>query len=149
MSARKEQRQVRGVGRDSNASIANRSLAWVTAHSCFIALKHASEAMKVTSSSKPESNGSIIMTASVAGLRSGAGAVDYSASKAAVINLAQTGAWQLSRTNIRVNAVCPGLIETGMTMPTFEMAREKGTAGKIGQLNPTMRYGVSEEVSAL
>lgn len=103
----------------------------------------------MTSSSKPESNGSIIMTASVAGLRSGAGAVDYSASKAAVINLAQTGAWQLSRTNIRVNAVCPGLIETGMTMPTFEMAREKGTAGKIGQLNPTMRYGVSEEVSAL
>ena len=114
--------------------------------SCFIALKHASEAMQVTSAHKPESSGSIIMTASVAGLRSGAGSVDYSASKAAVISLAQNGAWQLARTNIRVNAVCPGLIETGMTSPTFEMAKAKGSASKIGQLNPTGRYGVSEEV---
>lgn len=103
--------------------------------------------MKVTSSSKSESNGSIIMTASVAGIRSGAGSVDYSASKAAVINLASTSAWQLARTNIRVNAICPGLIETGMTAPAFDMARERGTAAKIGQLNPTGRYGVAEEVS--
>lgn len=115
-------------------------------HSCFIALKHASEAMKITSSSKSESGGSIIMTASVAGIRSGAGSLDYSASKAAVINMASTASWQLARTNIRVNAICPGLIETGMTAPTFEMARERGNAGKIGQLNPTGRYGVAEEV---
>ncbi|ETS63341.1 hypothetical protein PaG_01622 [Moesziomyces aphidis] len=115
--------------------------------SCFLACKYASEAMAVTSPSKPESSGSIIMTASVAGIRSGAGSVDYSASKAAVISLAQTTAWQLQRTNIRCNAVCPGLIETGMTLPTFEMARERGTAGKIGQLNPTARYGVAAEIA--
>lgn len=115
--------------------------------SCFLACKYASEAMKHTSADKLHSGGSIIMTASVAGLRSGAGSVDYSASKAAVISLAQTTSWQLQRTNIRVNAVCPGLIETGMTLPTFEMARERGTAGKIGQLNPTARYGVAAEVS--
>jgi NAD(P)-dependent dehydrogenase (short-subunit alcohol dehydrogenase family) len=102
--------------------------------------------MKVTSSKKAESGGSIIMTASVAGLRSGAGSLDYSASKAAVINMASGAAWQLAKTNIRVNAICPGLIETGMTAPTFEMARERGNAGKIGQLNPTGRYGVAEEV---
>ncbi|MCO5594490.1 hypothetical protein L7F22_048521 [Adiantum nelumboides] len=71
--------------------------------------------MQETSSSKPHSGGSIILTASVAGLRSGAGSMDYSASKAAVVSLAQTAAWQLARTNVRVNAVCPGLIETGMT----------------------------------
>ncbi|PWZ02962.1 NAD(P)-binding protein [Testicularia cyperi] len=115
--------------------------------SCFLACKYASEAMKITSANKPSSSGSIIMTASVAGLRSGAGSVDYSASKAAVISLAQTTAWQLQRTNIRANAICPGLIETGMTLPTFEMARERGTAGKIGQLNPTARYGVAAEIA--
>ncbi|SJX60114.1 related to levodione reductase [Sporisorium reilianum f. sp. reilianum] len=116
--------------------------------SCFLACKHASAAMlKTHPTHKPEPSGSIIMTASVAGLRSGAGSVDYSASKAAVVSLAQTTAWQLQRTNVRVNAVCPGLIETGMTLPTFEMARERGTAGKIGQLNPTARYGVAAEIA--
>ncbi|KAJ1032021.1 hypothetical protein NDA13_002397 [Ustilago tritici] len=115
--------------------------------SCFLACKYASAAMAKTGGSKTESSGSIILTASVAGLRSGAGSVDYSASKAAVISLAQTTAWQLQRSNIRVNAVCPGLIETGMTLPTFEMARERGTAGKIGQLNPTARYGVAQEIA--
>ncbi|SNX81395.1 related to levodione reductase [Melanopsichium pennsylvanicum] len=116
--------------------------------SCFLACKYASAAMlKTHPQHKPESSGSIIMTASVAGLRSGAGSVDYSASKAAVISLAQTTSWQLQRTNVRVNTVCPGLIETGMTMPTFEMARERGTAGKIGQLNPTARYGVAQEIA--
>lgn len=101
----------------------------------------------VTSKQKPESSGSIIMTASVAGLRSGAGPVDYSATKAAVINMVQTGAWQLARTNVRVNGIAPGLISTGMTEPVFSMARERGATSKIGQLNPTGRYGVSEEVS--
>lgn len=116
-------------------------------NSCFLALKHGSEAMKVTSKDKPRSGGSIVMTASVAGLRSGAGSVDYSASKAAVISLAATGAWQLAKTDIRVNAICPGLIETGMTQITFEQARSRGSEGKIGQLNPTGRYGVSQEIA--
>ncbi|EPQ32291.1 uncharacterized protein PFL1_00488 [Pseudozyma flocculosa PF-1] len=115
--------------------------------SCFLACKYASEAMQRTSPSKPESGGSIVMTASVAGLRSGAGSVDYSASKAAVISIANTSAWQLTRTGVRVNAVCPGLIETGMTSAVFDMARERGTASKIGQLNPAGRYGVAAEIA--
>lgn len=76
--------------------------------SVFLAVKYASAAMQVTSASKPNPNGSIICTASVAGLRSGAGSTDYSASKAAVVNIAQTAAWQLGRTGVRVNALCPG-----------------------------------------
>ncbi|KAK0536101.1 hypothetical protein OC834_001286 [Tilletia horrida] len=121
--------------------------------SCFHALKYASLAMKVvppqgkSPSNKTMSGGSIIMTSSVAGLRSGAGSVEYSASKAAVVSLAQTGSWQLSRTGIRVNAICPGLIETGMTSAVFEMARDRGAEGKIGQLNPSGRYGIASEIA--
>ena len=84
-------------------------------------------------------SGAILCTASVAGIRSGAGGCPYCASKAGVINFVQTSAWQLSGTGVRVNAICPGVIETGMTKPMFDMARERGTEGKIGQLNPLRR----------
>ncbi|KAL8931062.1 MAG: hypothetical protein Q9208_000164 [Pyrenodesmia sp. 3 TL-2023] len=115
--------------------------------SVFLALKHSPRAMRLPHSSKPTPSGSIIATASVAGLRSNAGSTDYSASKAAVISLVQTTAYQLAGTNIRVNAICPGLIETGMTSAVYEGARKKGTEGKIGQLNPMMRGGVADEVA--
>ncbi|RZJ77543.1 MAG: SDR family NAD(P)-dependent oxidoreductase, partial [Brevundimonas sp.] len=68
----------------------------------------------------PKGKGSIICTASVAGIRSGAGGSPYSASKAGVINLAQTSANEFYGTGVRVNAICPGLIETGMTQPIFD-----------------------------
>ncbi|KAH9895235.1 NAD-P-binding protein [Cubamyces lactineus] len=117
--------------------------------SCFLAVKHASEAMKKTNPSrgKEHSGGSIILTASVAGLRSGAGPTDYSASKSAVNNIAQTAAYQLSHTDIRVNTICPGLIETGMTNVMFEHARSRGNEAKIGQLNPLGRYGLPQEIA--
>ncbi len=83
--------------------------------------------------------GSIVLTASVAGLRSGAGGPSYSTSKAGVINLAQVSAQQLSGTGVRVNALCPGLTETGMTQPTFDYARDKGVTDRIGRLNPLRR----------
>jgi NAD(P)-dependent dehydrogenase (short-subunit alcohol dehydrogenase family) len=94
-----------------------------------------------------QKRGSIICTASVAGLRSGAGGVPYSASKAGVISLVQTTAYQLSGSGVRINAICPGLIETGMTRPMFERARERGTERKIGQLNPLQRYGIPQEIA--
>lgn len=58
--------------------------------------------------------------------------------------MAKTSAYQLQKTDIRVNSICPGLIETGMTGGTFEYARKRGTESKIGQLNPLGRYGVAE-----
>lgn len=91
--------------------------------------------------------GAIVCTASVAGLRSGAGGPAYSASKAGVINLVTIAAQQLAGTNVRVNGICPGLIETGMTRPTFERAAMKGTSHKIGQLNPLRRAGQPEEIA--
>jgi len=107
----------------------------------FLLVKHAAqEIMK-------KGSGSIICTASVAGIRSGAGCPAYSASKAGVINLAQTAAQQLSGTGVRVNAICPGLIETGMTERAFVYAREKGVEEKIGRLNPLRRAGQPEEIA--
>lgn len=103
--------------------------------------------MKLTSAEKKYPSGSIIGTASVAGLRSNAGSSDYSASKAGVVSLAQTIAYQLAGTGIRINAICPGLIETGMTAPMFEAARERGTETKIGQLNPLKRAAHADEVA--
>jgi NAD(P)-dependent dehydrogenase (short-subunit alcohol dehydrogenase family) len=48
---------------------------------------------------------------------------------------------------VRVNAICPGLIETGMTRPIYNMARERGTDGRIGQLNPLKRGGEPDEIA--
>jgi NAD(P)-dependent dehydrogenase (short-subunit alcohol dehydrogenase family) len=112
--------------------------------SVFLAAKHAAKAMV---KNKPYPTGSIIGTASVAGIRSNAGSADYSASKAAVISLMQTISYQLAGTGIRCNAICPGIIETGMTSAMYEMARERGTERKIGQLNPLRRGGVADEVA--
>lgn len=110
----------------------------------FFLIKHASNAMK-----KAGTPGSIVCTASVAALRSGAGGSAYSASKAGVVSLIQTCANQLTGSGIRVNAVCPGLTETGMTRPMFEMARERGSEGRIGQLNPTQRAGQPVEIARM
>jgi NAD(P)-dependent dehydrogenase (short-subunit alcohol dehydrogenase family) len=85
---------------------------------------------------KPYPSGSIVATASVAGTRSNAGGSDYSASKAAVASLTQTCAYQLAGSGIRCNAICPGIIETGMAALVYAMARARGTERKIGQLNP-------------
>lgn len=115
--------------------------------SVFLAAKYAAPAMMKTSSEKTSASGSIIGTASVAGLRSNAGTAPYSASKAAVVSLAQSISYQLSGTGVRINAVCPGLIETGMTAPTFESARARGTEKKLGQLNPLKRAGIADEIA--
>lgn len=109
----------------------------------FLAIRHAAPVMAAAG------GGSIVCTASVAGLRSGAGGAAYSASKAGVVNLVQTAAQQLSGSGVRVNAVCPGLIETGMTAMVYDHARQTGKEGRIGRLNPLRRGGEAEEIAAV
>ena len=106
-----------------------------------LAIKHAAPHIKA------RGGGSIICTASVAGLRSGAGGPAYSASKAGVISLVKTAAQQLSGSNVRVNAICPGLIETGMTEFVYERARAKGQEERLGHLNPLKRGGAPSEIA--
>jgi NAD(P)-dependent dehydrogenase (short-subunit alcohol dehydrogenase family) len=91
--------------------------------------------------------GSIICTASTAGLRSDITGMAYSASKAAVISIAQTAANQLAGTGVRVNAICPGLTETGMTQFMFDKARARGAQPRLAQLNPLRRGGDPMEVA--
>jgi NAD(P)-dependent dehydrogenase (short-subunit alcohol dehydrogenase family) len=107
----------------------------------FLAIKHAAPEIA------KRGGGAIVLTASVAGIRSGAGSPAYSASKAGVINLAQVSAQQLAGSNVRVNAICPGLTETGMTKPTFDYAREAGKTDRIGRLNPLHRGAQPEELA--
>lgn len=108
-----------------------------------LAIKHATPPMVATG------RGSIVCTASVAAWRAGAGPAPYSASKAAIVSLARSAAVQLGGTGVRVNAVCPGLVETGMTRPLFDAARAAGKEDRIGQLNPLRRAGEPAEVAAV
>ena len=108
----------------------------------WLMVKHAGKAM-----ADQGRGGAIILTASVAGIRSGAGGPAYSASKAGVINLAKVSAQQLSETGVRCNAICPGLTETGMTKPTFDYAKEKDVMHKVGRLNPLRRAAQADELA--
>jgi NAD(P)-dependent dehydrogenase (short-subunit alcohol dehydrogenase family) len=109
----------------------------------FLAVKHAGAHMVA------QGRGAIVCTASVAGLRANAGGNPYSASKAGVVSLVQTAANSFWGTGVRINAICPGLIETGMTRPIFERARAAGNEDKLGQINPLQRYGLPQEIAAM
>ncbi|MBT3226220.1 MAG: SDR family oxidoreductase [Deltaproteobacteria bacterium] len=106
-----------------------------------LGIKHVAEHMQ------SRNQGAIVNTASVAGIRAGAGTNAYSASKAALINFTQTAACDLGQFNVRVNAVCPGLTETGMTQPIFDMARDAGKEHKLGSRCELRRYGKPEELA--
>ncbi|QNE31139.1 glucose 1-dehydrogenase [Sphingomonas sp. NBWT7] len=112
----------------------------------FLAIKHAAPRI-AERAARNAGGGAIILTASVAGIRSGAGSPAYSASKAGVINLAQVSAQQLSGSNVRVNAICPGLTETGMTKSVFDYARDAGKMDRVGRLNPLRRGAQPEELA--
>ena len=111
--------------------------------SCFLAVKFAGRHMT------KQGSGSIILTSSAASLRANAGAISYSASKAAVNSLAQTAANAFAGTGVRVNAILPGLVETQMTRKVFEQARERGVEARIGHMTPLKRAGQPHEIAAM
>lgn len=97
---------------------------------------------------KEKKSGSIVNTASLAGMGSGAATFAYSASKAALINLTKTYADHLGRYNIRVNAVCPGMIKTGLTRWMWKMAKDQDKEDQLGDCSKLERPGDPEEIAS-
>src|SRR5690606_16388295 len=87
----------------------------------FFGIKHAARVFR-----RQGEGGNIINTASVAGLSGGAGPLAYSSAKAAVVNLTRAAAVQLAPDRVRVNAICPGFILTGLTQPKHMSSDEAG-----------------------
>jgi NAD(P)-dependent dehydrogenase (short-subunit alcohol dehydrogenase family) len=100
----------------------------------FLCLKHQLPRLK--------SGGSIVNTASIAGLTALQGAAAYVASKHGVIGLTRSAAIEYGSEGVRVNAVCPGHIET----PLLGVVQ---ASDELAQRNPMKRYGTAEEIADL
>jgi NAD(P)-dependent dehydrogenase (short-subunit alcohol dehydrogenase family) len=112
-----------------------------------VGMKHALPLMQA------RGGGSIINTASIAGLQAGFGPLAYSAAKCAVIHMSRCAAAELSPQRIRVNAICPGLIATSifgasMGLPrdvADQMAARFEEAGP--KVQPIPKAGVPEDIA--
>jgi len=113
----------------------------------FLGIKHAAPVMK------RQGSGSIINTASVAGLRAGYGNHIYGAAKAAVIQLTRSVAMELGEDGVRVNCICPGFIATPMIGRARGLSAEEadGAVEEIKALfeetQPIRRPGLPEDVA--
>jgi NAD(P)-dependent dehydrogenase (short-subunit alcohol dehydrogenase family) len=92
--------------------------------------------------------GSIISTASVAGLRGAAGLHAYSAAKAAVVNLTESAAIELGHDRIRVNCICPGGILTPLVYRGMRGGAE-AAARNMARAQPIPRAGKPEDIAAM
>lgn len=92
-----------------------------------------------------QGKGAIVNTASVNGLRANAAQAGYSATKFGVVGLTKHGALRWATSGIRVNAVCPGVIETPMTAP---LMADPVWRARLEALMPMGRMGKPEEVAA-
>ncbi len=94
--------------------------------------------------------GAIVNTASIAALRGSANWTTYCASKGGVLQLTKAVAMEVARLNVRVNCVCPGIIDTGMFDQAVDMVAvdRDELATTIGETHPMGRIGRPEEVAA-
>ncbi|MEM9620908.1 MAG: SDR family oxidoreductase [Pseudomonadota bacterium] len=110
----------------------------VLAKGVFLGIKHAARIMQTRGR-----GGSIINTASIAGLSGDAGPLVYSAAKAAVISLSKSAAVELARDKIRVNAICPGFIAT----PLAGGEQVERTQERFMHAQPWPEYGDGDHIA--
>ena len=97
--------------------------------------------------------GSIINTASIAGLQAGWGPIAYSSAKASVIHMSRSAAAQLSPQKIRVNAICPGLIATSIFGASMGLPRDVAdqmaarVADNAAKVQPVPKAGMPEDIA--
>ncbi len=110
----------------------------VLLRSVFLGIKHGARMMI-----EQGQGGSIINTASIAGLGGGSGPQAYSAAKAGVVNLTQTTAIELAQHRVRVNAICPGVIVT----PLMDRGKPERAAQRAAGLQPWPDPGAVEDIA--
>jgi NAD(P)-dependent dehydrogenase (short-subunit alcohol dehydrogenase family) len=93
-----------------------------------------------------QGGGAIVNTSSGAGVKGIAGQAAYCAAKFGLVGLSKATALDYAKSNIRVNVVCPGIIETPM-MDRFSGGTPEGRARVIAQ-EPIGRMGKPEEIAA-
>jgi len=91
-----------------------------------------------------QGGGAIVNTASVAGLRGLRRASAYVAAKHGVVGLTKTAALEYARVGLRINAVCPGFIETGMTRSFLD---RPGVLDRVSHVEPVGRIGQPREIA--
>ncbi len=97
--------------------------------------------------------GSIINTASIAGLQAGWGPIAYSSAKASVIHMSRVAAAQLSPQKIRVNAICPGLIATSIFGASLGVPRDVAdqmaarVAENAAKVQPVPKAGMPDDIA--
>lgn len=110
----------------------------VLAKGVFLGIKHGARIMQAAGR-----GGSIINTASIAGLSGDGGPMVYSAAKASVISLTQSAAVELAADRIRVNAICPGFIAT----PLADSGNPEGARKSFAKGQPWPDYGRGEHIA--
>ncbi|ACG79900.1 2,5-dichloro-2,5-cyclohexadiene-1,4-diol dehydrogenase [Phenylobacterium zucineum HLK1] len=112
-----------------------------------LGMKHAAPLMA------ERGGGSIVNTASIAGLQAGWGPLAYSSAKAAVIHMSRCAAAQLSPQKIRVNAICPGLIATSIFGASLGLPRAVAdqmaarVAENAPKAQPIPKAGMPEDIA--
>ena len=116
----------------------------VNPRSCFFGVKHAVPVLRQAG------GGSIINMASLAAVKGGAGLTAYSASKGAIVAFTKALAAELAPHNIRVNAVCPGWIDTPFNQPAIDfMGGREEQERIVKQIVPLGRQGTPEEIAPI
>jgi len=114
----------------------------------FLCCKHAVARM-LQHEPRDGERGSIITIASVEGLEGTAGGSSYNASKGAVVVLSKNLAIDYGRSGIRVNAICPGFIETPMLAGVFDMPGMEHVKAEIRSEHKLRRLGRPDEIAAV